>query len=133
MIVRTLYFNSLDDAMEWYNTQVAKDCHHNYSEPKLTEKKGYIIIVRTTVKARTDQLIGGKTEYTFDSITDFKRNKNIYIGTHIQKWQERQDVGIDNTLYCDMCGGYQEKEFYRKYKMCRDCYTKSKKGKLKCT
>ena len=78
MIVRTLYFKSLDDAMEWYNTQVARDCQHNYSKPKLTEKKGYIIIVKTTVKARTDQLIGGKTEYTFDSITDFKRNKKIH-------------------------------------------------------
>ena len=61
-----------------------------------------------------------------DSITDFKRNKNIYVGTQIQKWQERQDAGIDNTLYCDMCGNYQEKGFYRKYKMCRECYTKPK-------
>jgi hypothetical protein len=126
MIARTLYFNSLDDAMEWYNTQVAKDCHHNYSEPKLTKKKGYIIIVRTTMKARTDRLIGGRTEYTFYTVTDFKRNKNIYHGTQIQKWQEQKNVGIDNTLYCDICGGYQEKGFYRKYKMCENCYKKSK-------
>ena len=126
MIVRTLYFKSLDDAMDWYNKQVAEDCHHNYSKPKLTRKKGYVIIVKTTVKAKTDQLVGGKTEYTFDSITDLKRNKNIHIGTQIQKWWERREVGIDNTLYCDMCGGYQENGFYRKYKMCKKCYTKSK-------
>ena len=32
-----------------------------------------------------------KTEYTFDAVTDFKRNKNIYHGTQIQKWQEQKN------------------------------------------
>ena len=132
MIVRRVYFDSFDKAMEWYNKQISTDYNHNYSEPVFNKKKGYVIIVETILKARTDQLIGGKTKHTNDSITDFKRNENIYIGTQIHKFHEHKDMNIDSTLYCDICGDYQKKKHYECYKMCKNCYKQSKQtGEIK--
>jgi|TARA_Y100000034_G_C6907987_1_gene422001 hypothetical protein len=33
----------------------------------------------------------------------------------------------DKTVYCDICGRYQEREDYKNYKMCKKCYDEATK------
>ena len=48
-----------------------------------------------------------------------KFEKQIYRNNYRENWTYSR---WDKNIYCDICGKYQTKDEYKKYKMCKKCY-----------
>lgn len=52
----------------------------------------------------------------YDNIEGIKKAKRI---NYIEKMRNSRH---DKNVYCDICGKYQTRQEYKKYKMCKKCY-----------
>jgi len=130
-----LYFPDKKSLMDFYKKIMETESHHRFLIKRRYHRKTrqYSILIKEKPKIsiNTDNLYKDDIEMSpkrdlVDEVNDRlnyrfggKLEKQIYRNNYRENWTYSR---WDKNIYCDICGKYQTKAEYKKYKMCKKCY-----------
>ena len=130
-----LYFPDKKSLMDFYKKIMETESRHRFLIKRRYHRKTrqYSILIKEKPKIsiNTDNLYKDDIEMSpkrdlVDEVNDRlnyrfggKLEKQIYRNNYRENWTYSR---WDKNIYCDICGKYQTKSEYKKYKMCKKCY-----------
>ena len=130
-----LYFPDKKSLMDFYKKIMETESRHRFLIKRRYHRKTrqYSILIKEKPKIsiNTDNLYKDDIEMSpkrdlVDEVNDRlnyrfggKLEKQIYRNNYRENWTYSR---WDKNIYCDICGKYQTKAEYKKYKMCKKCY-----------
>jgi hypothetical protein len=130
-----LYFPDKKSLMDFYKKIMETESHHRFLIKRRYHRKTrqYSILIKEKPKLsiNTDNFYKDDIEMSpkrdlVDEVNDRlnyrfggKLEKQIYRNNYRENWTYSR---WDKNTYCDICGKYQTKDEYKKYKMCKKCY-----------
>jgi hypothetical protein len=130
-----LYFPDKKSLMDFYKKIMETESHHSFLIKRRYHRKTrqYSILIKEKPKLsiNNDNFYKDDIEMSpkrdlVDEVNDRlnyrfggKLEKQIYRNNYRENWTYSR---WDKNIYCDICGKYQTKDEYKKYKMCKKCY-----------
>ncbi len=132
-----LYFPDKKSLMDFYKKIMETESRHRFLIKRRYHRKtcqfSILIKEKPKISINTDNLYKDDIEMSpkrdlVDEVNDRlnyrfggKLEKQIYRNNYRENWTYSR---WDKNIYCDICGKYQTKAEYKKYKMCKKCYNK---------
>ena len=130
-----IYFPDKKSLIDYYEKIIKTEIQDNYIIKRRYHRKTrqYSILIKEKTKVSInhndfyeDQIEMSPTRDLVDEVNDRVNykfggefEKQIYRNNYRENWTYSR---WDKNTYCDICGKYQTKDEYKKYKMCKKCY-----------
>ena len=111
-----VYFPDKKSLMDFYAKIIKTEMQDNYIIKKRYHRKTrqYSILIKEKTKISINHNDFYEDQIEMSPKRDLVDEVNDKENWTYSRW--------DKNTYCDICGKYQTKDEYKKYKMCKKCY-----------